>query len=93
MNHPDDQDVDPEDIFEEIEPTEPASLDAKIRGGEAVDPEELTYEDDTNTDADEAWEADEDYLEHLEDIFHQRKPEDPKPAPEAEPEKDIDPEA
>ena len=34
MNHPDEQDVDPEDIFEEIEPNEPASLDAKIRGGD-----------------------------------------------------------
>ena len=65
MKNPDDQDVDPEDIFVEIEPNEPASLDAKIRGGEAVDPEELTYEDDTNTDADEAWDAQENYLEHL----------------------------
>ncbi len=73
MNHPDEQDVDPEDIFEEIEPNEPEPLDAKIRGGEAVDPEELTYEDDTNTDADEAWEAQENYLEHLDDVFHREE--------------------
>ena len=41
MKNPDDQDVDPEDIFEEIEPTEPESLEARIRAGEEVDPDEL----------------------------------------------------
>lgn len=88
MKNPDDQDVAPEDIFEQIEPDKPESLGARIREGDVVEPDELTYDHSADTDADEAWEADEDYLEHLEDIFHQRKPEDPKPAPEAEPEKD-----
>jgi hypothetical protein len=68
MKNPDDQDVDPEDIFEEIEPTEPASLEARIRAGEEVDPDELEDED---------WDSQQNHLEHLE----QTKP---KPPAEAE---------
>jgi len=34
MKNPDDQDIDPDDIFEELEPTEPESLDARVRNGE-----------------------------------------------------------
>jgi hypothetical protein len=64
MKNPDDQDVDPEDIFEEIEPTEPASLDARIRAGEEVDPDELEDED---------WDSQQNHLEHLEDL-NQAKP-------------------
>ena len=61
MNHPDDQDVDPEDIFVEIEPTEPASLDARIRVGEEVDPDELEDDD---------WDSQQGHLEHLADLKH-----------------------
>jgi hypothetical protein len=75
MKNPDDQDVDPEDIFEEIEPTEPASLDARIRDGEEVDIDELTEEDIANLDWDEILEADRNYVEHLEE----KKPKPPKP--------------
>ena len=64
MKNPDDHDVDPEDIFEEIEPTEPASLDARIRAGEEVDPDELEDED---------WNSQQNHLEHLEDL-NQAKP-------------------
>jgi hypothetical protein len=64
MKNPDDQDVDPEDIFEEIEPTEPASLEARIRAGEEVDPDELEDED---------WDSQQNHLEHLEDL-RQAKP-------------------
>ena len=64
MKNPDDQDVDPEDIFEEIEPTEPASLEARIRAGEEVDPDELEDED---------WDSQQNHLEHLEDL-NQAKP-------------------
>lgn len=64
MKNPDDHDVDPEDIFEEIEPTEPASLDARIRAGEEVDLDELEDED---------WDSQQNHLEHLEDL-NQAKP-------------------
>ena len=75
MKNPDDQDVDPEDIFEEIEPTEPASLEARIRAGEEVDPDELEDED---------WDSQQNHLEHLEDL----KQTPPKPPAEAEEAKD-----
>jgi hypothetical protein len=68
MKNPDDQD--PEDIFEEIEPTEPASLDARIRAGEEVDPDELEDED---------WDSQQNHLEHLEDL-KQTKPKSPAEA-------------
>jgi hypothetical protein len=63
MKNPDDQD--PEDIFEEIEPTEPASLDARIRAGEEVDPDELEDED---------WDSQQNHLEHLEDLKQAKPP-------------------
>ena len=65
MKNPDDQDVDPEDIFEEIEPTEPASLEARIRAGEEVDPDELEDED---------WDSQKSHLEHLEDLKQAKPP-------------------
>jgi hypothetical protein len=65
MKNPDDQDVDPEDIFEEIEPTEPASLEARIRAGEEVDPDELEDED---------WDSQQNHLEHLEDLKQAKPP-------------------
>jgi hypothetical protein len=71
MKNPDDQDVDPEDIFEEIEPTEPASLEARIRAGEEVDPDELEDED---------WDSQQNHLVHLEDLKQTK----PKPPAEAE---------
>jgi hypothetical protein len=64
--NPDDQDIDPDDIFEELEPTEPESLDARIRAGDEVDPDELEDED---------WDSKLNYLEHLEE----KKPKPPKP--------------
>jgi hypothetical protein len=66
MKNPDDQDIDPDDIFEELEPTEPESLDARIRAGDEVDPAELEDED---------WDSQLNYLEHLEE----KKPKPPKP--------------
>jgi hypothetical protein len=66
MKNPDDQDIDPDDIFEELEPTEPESLDARIRAGDEVDPDELEDED---------WDSQLNYLEHLEE----KKPKPPKP--------------
>ena len=73
MKNPDDQDVDPEDIFEEIEPTEPTSLEARIRAGEEVDPDELEDED---------WDSQQNHLEHLEDL-KQTQPKPPAKAEEA----------
>jgi hypothetical protein len=70
MNHPDDQDVDPSDIFEEIEPTEPASLEARIRAGEEVDPDELEDED---------WDSQQSHLEHLEDLKHLKSDKEARP--------------
>jgi hypothetical protein len=55
----------PEDIFEEIEPTEPASLEARIRAGEEVDPDELEDED---------WDSQKNHLEHLEDLKQNNPP-------------------
>ena len=65
MKNPDDQDVDPEDIFEEIEPTEPESLEARIRAGEEVDPDELEDED---------WDSQKNPLEHLEGLKQAKPP-------------------
>ncbi len=70
MKNPDDQDVDPEDIFEEIEPTEPASLEARIRAGEEVDPDELEDED---------WDSQQNHLEHLEDLKHLKPDKEGRP--------------
>jgi hypothetical protein len=57
MENSDESDYEPEDIFEELEPTEPPSLDARIRAGDEVDPDELEDED---------WDSQLNYLEHLE---------------------------
>jgi hypothetical protein len=75
MKNPDDQDIDPDDIFEELEPTEPESTSAQIRDGEEVDIDELTEEDIANLDWDEILEADRNYVDYLEE----RKPKPPKP--------------
>jgi hypothetical protein len=66
MENSDESDYEPEDIFEEIDPTEPPSLDARIRAGDEVDPDELEDED---------WDSQLNYLEHLE----AKKPKPPKP--------------
>ena len=66
MENSDESDYEPEDIFEEIDPTEPPSLDARIRTGDEVDPDELEDED---------WDSQLNYLEHLE----AKKPKPPKP--------------
>ena len=57
MKNPDDQDVDPADIFEELE--------ARIRAGEEVDPDELEDED---------WDSQKNHLEHLEDLKQAKPP-------------------
>ena len=75
MKNPDDQDIDPDDIFEELEPTEPESLDARVRNGEEVDIAELTEELIADLDWDEILEADRNYVDYLEE----RKPKPPKP--------------
>lgn len=71
MKNPDDQGIDPDDIFEELEPTEPESLDARIRAGDEVDPDELEDED---------WDSQQNHLDHLEDLKHLKL----KPPAEAE---------
>ena len=75
MKNPDDQDIDPDDIFEELEPTEPESTSAQIRDGEELDIDELTEEDNADLDWDEIHEADRNYVDYLEE----KKPEPPKP--------------
>ena len=65
MENSDESDYDPEDIFEEIEPTEPESLEARIRAGEEVDPDELEDED---------WDSQKNHLEHLEDLKQAKPP-------------------
>ncbi len=75
MKNPDDQDTDPDDIFEELEPTEPESTSAQIRDGEEVDIDELTEEDIADLDWDEILEADRNYVDYLEE----KKPAPPKP--------------
>jgi len=75
MKNPDDQDIDPDDIFEELEPAEPESLDARVRNGEEVDIDELTEELIADLDWDEILEADRNYVDYLEE----KKPKPPKP--------------
>lgn len=75
MKNPDDQDIDPDDIFEELEPTEPESTSAQIRDGEEVDIDKLSEEDIADLDWDEILEADGNYVDYLED----KKPKPPKP--------------
>jgi hypothetical protein len=75
MENSDESDYEPDDIFEELEPTEPESTSAQIRDGEEVDIDELTEEDIANLDWDEILEADRNYVDYLED----KKPKPPKP--------------
>ncbi len=74
MENSDESDYDPDDIFEELEPTEPESLDARIRAGNEVDTGELTYDDDVRADFDDCT-TDQNYSNYLEE----KKPEPPKP--------------
>jgi hypothetical protein len=75
MENSDESDYDPDDIFEELEPTEPESTSAQIRDGEEVDIDELTEEDIANLDWDEILEADRNYVDYLEE----KKPKPPSP--------------
>jgi hypothetical protein len=75
MENSDESDYEPDDIFEELEPTEPESTSAQIRDGEEVDIDELTEEDIANLDWDEILEADRNYVDYLEE----KKPKPPKP--------------
>ncbi len=75
MENSDESDYDPDDIFEELDPTEPVSLDARVRNGEEVDIDELTEELIADLDWDEILEADRNYVDYLED----KKPKPPKP--------------
>jgi hypothetical protein len=75
MENSDESDYEPDDIFEELEPTEPESTSAQIRDGEEVDIDELTEEDIADLDWDEILEADRNYVDYLED----KKPKPPKP--------------
>ncbi len=75
MKNPHDQGIDPDDIFEELEPTEPESTSAQIREGEEVEIDELTEEDSADLDWDEILEADRNYVDYLEE----KKPKPPKP--------------
>ena len=75
MKNPDDQDIDTDDIFEELEPTEPESTSAQIRDGEEVDIDKLSEEEIADLDWDEILEADRNYVDYLED----KKPKPPKP--------------
>jgi hypothetical protein len=75
MKNPHDQDIDPDDIFEELEPTEPESTSAQIRDGEEVEIDELSEEDIADLDWDEILEADRNYVDYLEE----KKPKPPEP--------------
>ncbi len=75
MENSDESDYDPDDIFEELEPTEPESTSAQIRDGEEVDIDKLSEEDIADLDWDEILEADRNYVDYLDE----KKPEPPKP--------------
>lgn len=75
MENSDESDYEPDDIFEELEPTEPESLDARVRNGEEVDIDELTEELIADLDWDEIHEADRNYVDYLEE----KKPKPPRP--------------
>jgi hypothetical protein len=84
MENSDESDYEPEDIFEEIDPTEPPSLDARIRAGDEVAADEICYEDDATVEWDEAWMAERRYN----DLQDQKRAEDtppPPPKPDSEP--------
>ncbi len=75
MENSDESNYEPDDIFEELEPTEPESTSAQIRDGEEVEIDELTEEDIADLDWDEILEADRNYVDYLEE----KKPKPPKP--------------
>ena len=83
MENSDESDYEPEDIFEEIDPTEPPSLDARIRAGDEVDVDELVDEFDLSLEWDTSMEADRAYTEHLE---RKRAKDAPPPPPKPDPE-------
>ena len=66
MENSDESDNEPEDIFEEIDPTEPPSLDARIRAGDEVAADELDDEFDLSLEWNTSMEADRAYIEYLE---------------------------
>ena len=77
MENSDESDYEPEDIFEEIDPTEPASLDARSRAGDEVNADEICYEDDATVEWDEAWMAERRYN----DLLDEKRPKDAPPPP------------
>jgi hypothetical protein len=77
MENSDESDYEPEDIFEEIDPTEPPSLDARIRAGDEVAADEICYEDDATVEWDEAWMAERRYN----DLLDEKRPKDAPPPP------------
>ena len=86
MENSDESDYEPEDIFEEIDPTEPPSLDARIRAGDEVAADEICYVDDATVEWDEAWMAERRYN----DLLDQKRAKDAPPPP---PKPDPDPPA
>ena len=77
MENSDESDYEPEDIFEEIDPTEPPSLDARIRAGDEVAADEICYEDYATVEWDEAWMAERRYN----DLLDQKRAKDAPPPP------------
>ena len=75
MKNPDDQDIDPDDIFEELAPTEPESIDARIRAGDEVDTDELQYSDFADVDEQEFCDTEDNFRDYLEE----KKPKPPMP--------------
>ena len=83
MENSDESDYEPEDIFEEIDPTEPPSLSDRIRAGDEVDVDELDDECDLTLDWDTTMETERAYTEHLE---RKRTKDAPPPPPKPDPE-------
>ena len=83
MENSDESDHEPEDIFEEIDPTESPSIEARIRAGDEVDIDELDDEFDLTLEWDTSMEADRAFLEYLE---RKRAKETPPPPPKPDPE-------
>lgn len=81
MENSDESDYEPEDIFEEFDPAEPPSIEARIRAGDEVDIDELDDEFDLSLEWDTSMEADRAYLEYLE---RKRAKEAPPPPPNPE---------
>lgn len=86
MENSDESDYEPEDIFEEIDPTEPPSIADRIRAGDEVDIDELDDEFDLSLEWDTSMEADRAYLEYLErKRAKDALPPPPPPKPDPEP--------